>query len=186
MRIISGKYGRRKINQKLPAGIRPTTDSCKETIFNIVNNMIDLSGISVLDLFAGSGLLGMEALSRGANHCTFTDKSFKSVQYIKSIADYLNVPEEAYQVIKIDAKKYLNAASENKLKFDLIFVDPPYSLSIVNDISTQIVDKELLSDSGILVIESPLEISGVNINHLEHIYHKIFGETKIDLLRLMN
>jgi 16S rRNA (guanine966-N2)-methyltransferase len=124
MRIISGKFGGRRINAKIPAGVRPTLDSARETIFNILNNLIDFEDIRVLDLFAGSGMLGFEALSRGARECYSIEKSRKTFAFIKKSAEELEIDKGSFHLINADATKFLNKLKEEQIKFDLIFMDP--------------------------------------------------------------
>ncbi|MDQ3194032.1 MAG: RsmD family RNA methyltransferase [Bacteroidota bacterium] len=120
MRIISGVYKGRKLISPDSDMIRPTSDRAKETLFNILNNRINFEGMLCLDLFCGTGNLGLECISRGASMCYFVDKKTELVT--KNIA-LLGVQEKS-KVIKSDAVYFLNSASSNK--FDLVFCDPPY------------------------------------------------------------
>ncbi len=178
MRIISGKYKGFRLDKKLPTGIRPTTDSTKETIFNILNNLIDFSGISVCDLFAGAGGLGFEALSRGARHCTFVDRSGKAVRFIKTFAEHLGLNESEFVCIKTDAFKYLDKYATLG-KHDLIFLDPPYEKHIINTVVNKITEKNILETGGIIVAESCVGDGLVLPEGFELINHKIFGSTQV-------
>ena len=183
MRIISGKFKGRRFDKKLPAGIRPSTDSSKETLFNILENNFDFDDKRVCDLFAGSGNLGFEALSRGAKFCTFVDRNRKAIEYIKDIAEQLKLDNKQYECIKHDALKLLRKFSEENITFDLIFIDPPYDLRLGNKVIHEITDKNLLADSGIIINESIISDGLILPAGLEVLSHKIFGTTQIHIIR---
>lgn len=127
MRIISGIYKGRKLVSPDTKKVRPTSDRAKETLFNILNNIIDFEGISCLDLFCGSGALGLEAVSRGAEKCVFADRDISTV--LKNIS-VLKAEENCF-TYKGDAVNYISSVSE---KFDLIFCDPPYDFDKYDEI----------------------------------------------------
>jgi 16S rRNA (guanine966-N2)-methyltransferase len=132
VRIIGGKYrGRRLTFPDLP-GLRPTPDRVRETLFNWL--MHDIHGACVLDLFAGSGALGVEALSRGASHVTFVEKDSKASRIIRENLDYLKALSSHYEVHQADALIYLaslSALTACNAKFDLIFLDPPFGKDLL-------------------------------------------------------
>ena len=183
MRIISGKFKGRRFDRKLPAGIRPSTDSTKETLFNILENNFDFEGKKVCDLFAGSGNLGFEALSRGAKFCTFIDRSSKAIDYIQHIAERLKLNEKEYKCIKYDALKFLKKLAEENRTCDLFFIDPPYDLRLGNKVIHEISDKNLLADSGMIINESIISDGLILPVGLEILSHKIFGTTQIHIIR---
>ncbi len=122
MRIIAGIYkGRILKSPSEKSNIRPTTDRARETIFNILKNKIDFENKSCLDLFCGTGSLGLEFISRGGNKCTFVDTCIKT---IKENINILKI-EKKYEIIKMDVIKYLKLC--NKYEYNLAFADPPYS-----------------------------------------------------------
>ena len=132
--------------QKEKGGFRPTTDRAKETLFNVLNNLIDFDGISCLDLFAGSGSIGFEALSRGAAHCDFVDISAKYMKLIERTAKELKVDEQI-RLFCYDAMGFLD---ENKAaSYDLIFADPPYQYSDYD----LLMNKVFYISFGIFVLE---------------------------------
>jgi 16S rRNA (guanine(966)-N(2))-methyltransferase RsmD len=140
MRIIGGKYRSRRIyspgssgsyEKKETEGFRPTTDRAKETLFNVLNNIIDFESVSCLDLFAGSGALGFETLSRGAQNAVFVESSIKQLSFINKTISELKCEEKAI-VVRSDAVKYLLEA-EGKY-FDIIFADPPYDYHLYEDL----------------------------------------------------
>ena len=150
MRIISGKYKSRRIHtpggkggQKEHSikanlsGFRPTTDRAKETLFNVLNNIIDFDSVTCLDLFAGTGALGLEALSRGASECAFIDSSEKHCLNIQKTAAELGCSENA-EIIRSDALKFL-LENENNY-FDIIFADPPYTYESYNELVAAVLN----------------------------------------------
>lgn len=153
MRVIAGKA--RRLNLVAPnEKVRPTTDRTKETLFNIINN--DIPGAKVLDLFAGSGALGIEALSRGADGCWFFDNYKDSIDCIKINLEHTKLIEKA-RVFKYDYVKALETLGFEKRQFNLIFIDPPYNMGLEDKAITKIQELDLLADDGIIVIESDLK-----------------------------
>ena len=146
MRIISGDFGSRRIKIPRNLTIRPTTDQAKEGIFNIISNKVDLVGLKILDLFSGSGMVGLEFISRGAK-VTFVEKNVQCVKHISSTLNELNITSK---IIKQDVFKFLSNCNSN---FDIIFADPPYSFNeedykkLIN-----LVENNFLNDSSILFI----------------------------------
>ena len=125
MRVISGKYKRRLLSLDPKADhLRPTGDRVKENLFNILQPELTIESV-VLDLFCGSGSLGIEALSRGARHCVFVDKHPKSLSSVKNNLQSLSVPEEDYTIVSCDADSFLHHPQH--FLFDLVLVDPPYN-----------------------------------------------------------
>ena len=151
MRVISGTARGTKLNSIESLSTRPTLDRVKEPLFSIIQQYIVDS--EVLDLFAGSGALGIESLSRGAKHCSFCDKSPASVRMLKQNIEKTKLTEKATIFIG-DYKKYLKQLNN---KFDIIFIDPPYKLNIgVNSIKL-ILEYNLLAKDGIIVLETDEE-----------------------------
>ena len=162
MRVISGKSRGTKLKSQEGLETRPTLDRVKESLFNIISN--DLLDAKVLDLFAGSGALGIEALSRSAKMAVFCDKSNDAIKIIKENLEKTNLKENAVVV-----NKDYKACIENlKEQFDIIFLDPPYKSSFAIEATKMIVDLNLLSKDGIIVIETDeeieKEISEIDIN----------------------
>lgn len=149
MRVIGGLYKGRTLKSAGKLDLRPATDRVKETIFNILQNKLQLNESAVLDLFAGTGSLGIEALSRGAAHVTFVDNSINSIQLIKDNIAMFNCIEKC-DLLKTDALKYIEKAAN---KYDLIFADPPYAYKNISLIPEKIFINELLKQDGFLVIE---------------------------------
>lgn len=150
MRIISGIYRGRQFKAKAPSGVRPTADAVKESIFNVLNNLIDFNELSVLDICAGTGALGFEALSRGAGYCNFIEKNPRTARYISNIATEFNIPAPKYSITVQDAIKALVSIED---KFNLIFFDPPYFENLYDAVIKLISEKKILDEEGVFVIE---------------------------------
>ena len=148
MRVISGTA--RGLKLVSPAGLdtRPTLDRVKEALFSILAP--ELRGAAVLDLFAGSGALSFEAISRGAARAVLLDKDKRSVEIIRKNAESLGF-EAQCEIRNEDCFIYAERTGE---KFDIIFLDPPYNKGIIEPVLDKIAKKELLADGGIIVLES--------------------------------
>ncbi|GGI41515.1 methyltransferase [Mammaliicoccus stepanovicii] len=149
LRVIGGKYKRLHIKTIEGQSTRPTTDKVKENIFN---RLQDIEG-NGLDLFAGSGGLGIEALSRGLHKVIFIDGNFKATKMINQNLNTLKIPQEHYEVYKNDALRALKALSKRKIKFDYIFLDPPYKKDLINKSLEKIAEFDLLNANGTIVCE---------------------------------
>tara|TARA_R110000850_G_scaffold277086_1_gene422330 strand:+ start:57282 stop:57818 length:537 start_codon:yes stop_codon:yes gene_type:complete len=149
MRIISGKYKGKRLMAPRNLPVRPTTDFAKEGLFNILNNRVHFSDISVLDLFAGTGNISFEFASRGTTELTAVDIDHGCTQYIKKISDEL---EFNIQVIKSDVFSFLE---KNRQPFDIIFADAPYVFDHTQfaEIVSRVQQHALLKDDGFLIIE---------------------------------
>ncbi|MCL2827528.1 MAG: 16S rRNA (guanine(966)-N(2))-methyltransferase RsmD [Oscillospiraceae bacterium] len=146
MRIISGTARGRKLKEPDGLKIRPTTDRVKEALFNVIQ--FDIPGRRVLDLFAGSGQLGIECLSRGAISCDFVDTSLAAVQLVRENLKRTELPDgEVYQN---DAISFLQRGGQ----YDLVLLDPPYDLKQLDDILRKIVQIDILNKNGIIVCET--------------------------------
>jgi 16S rRNA (guanine(966)-N(2))-methyltransferase RsmD len=124
MRIISGRFKSRRLKATPPAGIRPTSDKLKETVFNILGASVE--GTTFLDGCAGMGGIGIEALSRGASMVYFVDQSRKACQIIRENLKSLGIAE-GYKVLEMDLAKALDLCARDGIEFDIAFVDPPYN-----------------------------------------------------------
>lgn len=146
MRIISGKKRGLKLETLAGENTRPTLDRVREALFSILGGNCD--GLEVLDLFAGSGALGLEAVSRGAKHATFIEKSNEAFAVLNTNIKKLNMPE-CTTSLKQDAMVFLKCG---KKKYDLIFLDPPYKNTILNDILIELINH--CEKNATLVIET--------------------------------
>ena len=130
--------------------VRPTTDRVKESLFNMINSYMMDSNI--LDLFAGTGSLGIECLSRGANKCVFVDLSKDSISIIKSNIKKARV-EDTSIVLNVDYKSAISSLKTKNEKFDVIFMDPPYYKNMFDDALSRVDEGNLLREDGIVVVE---------------------------------
>lgn len=149
MRVITGTLRGRKLAEPQGLDIRPTADQVKEAIFNIIQG--DVEGRSCLDLFAGTGQLGIEALSRGAKDCVFVDQSRTAVQLVRQNLQKCGLEQRVYQT---DALRYLESAEQ----YDLIFLDPPYHMGLYGEVLSRIKAFDKLRTGGIIVVESSAEL----------------------------
>ena len=160
MRIVGGKYRHRLIVYPDDAThTRPTKDRVREAIFSAIG---DISNYNVLDLYAGSGAMGIEALSRGASHCVFVDSSLIAIKTIKENVSNLKIPENEYEIIK---NRDLVAIDSFKEKFDLIILDPPYEEGQYETIVNLLKEKDLISENAIIVMEANRPIVLENIDY---------------------
>lgn len=151
MRIISGKYGRRRFDVPSSFSARPTTDFAKENLFNVINNLLDLEGLDALDLFAGTGSISFELLSRECRSVTSVEKNNAHASFIAKVAKELKT--DSLNLIRGDVFRYLQSAP--KQGFDFIFADPPYALKELPEVPTLVFERDLLREGGIFVMEHP-------------------------------
>lgn len=180
MRIISGIYGGLQLVSKIPPNIRPTTDLSRESLFNVISNLIDFTSIRVLDLFAGTGALGIEAISRGALFVDFVDNSNRSTSVIKMNLEKLKIDRKKYIIHKQDVTKML----KNELvSYDLIFADPPYDVHCFEEVVHNILHNRTLQDDGMIVYELSSTQSVIVPDEIEIIKTKKFGKSKFYFLK---
>ena len=151
MRVITGTARGRKLRELPGMDTRPTTDKVKESIFNIVQ--FDVEGRRVLDLFAGTGQLGIEALSRGAERCVFVDASREAVKVVKENVELTGFENQS-RVQQGDAIAFLTSCRE---KFALCFLDPPYASDLLDKALEKIADIDIMAENGIIVCESAID-----------------------------
>lgn len=151
MRVIAGSA--RSLNLVAPKGmeVRPTTDRIKETLFNILSPRVFDS--SFLDMFAGSGAIGIEALSRGARECVFVENSQASVQAIKENLAHTKLDSSA-QIVICDCVAAVSRLASSKRKFDIIFMDPPYNHELEKKVLEEITKSDILSKEGLIIVEA--------------------------------
>ncbi|MBR5218183.1 MAG: 16S rRNA (guanine(966)-N(2))-methyltransferase RsmD [Clostridia bacterium] len=147
MRVISGTARGRRLVTKPGEDTRPTADRVKEAVFSMLQNRIYAS--RVLDLFAGSGALGIEALSRGAEHAVFVEKDSEAARVVEKNLKDTRLWDKS-RLIKGDALVYLSGAKES---FDIIFIDPPYAAGLYGDVFSLICSGGLLAPDGIIISE---------------------------------
>jgi len=145
MRVITGTARGRRLKEPKNMDIRPTTDKVKESIFNILQ--FDIEGRRVLDLFAGTGQLGIEALSRGAKSATFVDESNEAIKIVKENLEQCKLKGD---VVRENAVTFLGQCG----KYDVVFLDPPYASGLMDAALLKIIQFDILADGGIIICET--------------------------------
>ena len=179
MRIITGTARGTKLKTLEGKETRPTTEMCKEGVFSAIQ--FELHDRIVLDLFGGSGQMALEALSRGAERAVIIDSSRAACEIIKENAQKTKLMKQC-RVVTADWKEYIRGAS-GKEKFDLVFLDPPYQVGILDEILHRLQYSELLSEGAIIVCESdkdgiPSEIEGFTSKQYR------YGKTHVTMFRV--
>lgn len=168
MRIIGGNYRGRRIEPPSNFKARPTTDFAREGLFNILNNRIDFESVSVLDLFSGTGSISYEFASRGAENVHLVEKDKIHIAGIRRIIKELGF--ENIRAIHIDVKAYLKTCS---VKYDVVFADPPYDLSWLNELPDIVMMSGVVKEDGVFILEHPRGSSFTN--HRSFIEHRNYG-----------
>ncbi len=181
MRIISGKFKSRRLEYPKTKDVRPTMDRVKESMFNMIGRNIE--GKTVLSIFAGSGSLGFEALSRGAKHVMFIDLHPESLKAIKDNQATLGIASSDVEIIKGNALSYIEILKRRGRIFDYIFIDPPYYQDLIKKTLLKLEGFDILAPFSYLVIEhakdEPVPLSNVfNI-----INSKRFGATQVTICK---
>ncbi len=179
MRIISGLYRGQQIESPPGDHVRPTGDRVRENIFNILDNKFGFDDKIVTEFFAGSGALGIEALSRGAAHCSFIDSDVRSVKTIESNAKKLKIEPKKFSVIKTEALKFISSDSADHI--DFIFADPPYDWKKFDQFYTLLASQEIFNGS-VLMYESE---KNYKLGFDEFLFdERSYGITKISFFKV--
>ncbi len=178
MRVISGKFKGRTLKGDRIKGTRPTMDKIKESLFAILQSKVETA--ICLDLFAGSGSLGIEAISNGASFCYLVDKNKESYEAVKENIKVLKI-EEQTKVMLMDYEKALSYFKDNNIKFDLIFLDPPYQNDILNSVLAYINDNHLLLPNGQVICEFMDDGLKEEYGNLKMIKIKKYGDKTIKI-----
>lgn len=179
MRIIGGKYRSRVLAEFAGENVRPTSDRAREALFNIL--ALKIYGARVLDLFAGSGALGIESLSRGAKEVVFNDFSKDSIAIVKKNLTTLKIPVGGGEA-KVVQGDYLACLEQARGQFDLIFIDPPYRMEYGEKALKKIAEKGLLSENGIAVYERDIPFEG-EIEGLEKYDERKYGKAYLSFFK---
>lgn len=178
MRVISGKYKSRRFDVPRSFKARPTTDFAKENLFNVLcNNYIDFDELTALDLFAGTGSIGMELLSRGCSEVISVEKDRAHIKFISSVKKELS--DDNWKLLKGDALKFIETCDR---KFDFIFADPPYMLPELPKIPEMILSRDMLTDGGIFVMEHGRDNDFSELPHF--VEHREYGSVNFSIFRL--
>ncbi|MCM1504769.1 MAG: 16S rRNA (guanine(966)-N(2))-methyltransferase RsmD [Muribaculum sp.] len=177
MRIIRGKFGRRRFNVPTNISARPTTDFARENIFNVIDNMIDLEGRDALDLFAGTGAISFEFLSRECKSVTAVEKAATQYRFIKEVAQQLNANN--LNLIRGDVFKFIATCDK---KFDIIFADPPYDLPNFGDIPGLILNSDMLKEGTIVIVEHSKAYDFSSLPHF--LEHRAYGSVNFSIFQI--
>lgn len=153
MRVVAGKARSLQLVTVPGMDVRPTTDRIKETLFNMIAN--EVPGSRFLDLFAGSGGIGIEALSRGAEHAVFVDKNRASIQCIRKNLDHVKMNTDA-SVLQMDAIAAITQLEQKKEVFDIVFMDPPYDCLLEKEVLLRLADSKIISEDTLIITEASL------------------------------
>jgi 16S rRNA (guanine966-N2)-methyltransferase len=154
MRIISGIYGGRIVKAPNSKLVRPTTDKVKETLYNILVNQMDFEGIKVCDIYAGSGSLGLEALSRGASEVHFVEKNFPVQKNLLENIKSLGAEKECH-IFKMEAIAFAKMSLHDK--YDLILADPPFFKDDIHAVIRNLLEKNFLNEEGRIIVERSIQ-----------------------------
>lgn len=190
MQITSGRLKGTIIGPMPYDGVRPTTDRMRQAIFNALSGLIDFSStdVHVLDLCAGTGALGLEAISRGASHCIFVEKNALVAEMIRKTMDKCGVNSTDSPIAVSDAVSFLQGMSSEQYpkempkQWDCIFCDPPYAARILNPVTDAIIAQQALKPGGIYVAEHD-RIETISQQVLKHITTLAFGVTLVDIFQ---
>lgn len=178
MKIISGIYKGRNLSGFDIDGTRPTMDRVKESLFAMIQDNIKES--IVLDLFSGSGNLGIEALSEGAKEAYLVDKNIKACKIMKENITKIGIKNA--NILNVDYKKALMYFKDNNIKFDVIFLDPPYNTDLIDKSINLISNYNLLNDQGKIICESNVLDKIIYNNNYQKIKEKKYGDKWVVIL----
>lgn len=178
MKVVSGKF--RGLNLKaVPSNnTRPTSAKVKEAVFSMLSPYLN-DGVA-LDLFAGTGSLGIEAVSRGYEKAYLVDKAYKAINTIKENVEKTHA-EDSFVVMKSSATEALQKMASDGVKFDLVFLDPPYRMKITEQIIKDMVTNDLLAEDAIIVDETDYDIDLTDFERIDLIKEKRYKDTKVAL-----
>ena len=178
MRIVGGKYKGQRISAPKGLATRPTTDRTRESLFNILGNRISFDGLRVLDLFAGSGALGLEAISRGASYCLFVDESSAARGSIRQNVENLQLTG----VTKIFRRDAVKLGSPGAIQpFDLVFADPPYTKGLGEKAAKIAAQNGWFCEHGIFILEEAKDSYPEQIRGFNCLDRRDYGDTAIGL-----
>ena len=183
MRVISGILKGRKIYGYDIEGTRPTMDRVKESVFGSIQDYI--KDAMVLDLFAGSGNLGIEAISNGCKYCYFVDNNIKCIDIINKNINNFNIKDKS-RVLYVDYNKGIKFFNEKNIKFDIIFIDPPYDYHNINKCINNIIKYNILNNSGLLILEYRDDKIDIDNNLFKIKNNKRYGDKFIYILQKSN
>ncbi|BBF42057.1 ribosomal RNA small subunit methyltransferase D [Lachnospiraceae bacterium KM106-2] len=170
MRVIAGKARRLQLKTVESMAVRPTTDRIKETLFNMINT--DVCDCLFLDLFAGSGAIGIEALSRGAKSVTFVEKDSLALSCIRENLKTTHLEEDAV-IMAADVLSAINTLDKKQQAYDIIFMDPPYNKLLEKDVLEQLENSSVINEDTLIIVEASLE---TDMDYVENMNYEIIKE----------
>jgi len=190
MQITSGRLKGASIGPVQYDGVRPTTDRMRQAIFNALSHHIDFASpnVEVLDICAGTGALGLEAISRGARHCIFVEKNALVAEVMRKTMDKCGVSKEESPIAVSDAIAFLQGITSEKYpddmpkQWDCIFCDPPYAARLLNPVTDAIIKNKALKPGGLFVAEHD-RIETITQHSLTHLTTLVFGVTLVDIFQ---
>ena len=175
MRIISGIYGRRRFEVPSSFKARPTTDFAKENLFNVLSNQMDFEGITALDLFAGTGSISYEVLSRECKSVVSVEKNAAHARFIAKVIQDLKA--ENHTLIRGDVFRFLPTLAPES--FDFIFADPPYAMKELAQVPELVSQRRLLRPGGVFVMEHPKTVDFSHLAGFEQ--HRVYGSVNFSV-----
>ncbi|MDE7024709.1 MAG: RsmD family RNA methyltransferase [Paramuribaculum sp.] len=175
MRIIRGKYGRRRFDVPSNITARPTTDFARENIFNVIENIIDLENINAVDLFAGTGAVTFELLSRGAARVTAVEKASTQFRFIAKVAQQLGCTDDL-TLVRGDVFRYLASVSSPA---QFVWADPPYDLPRFAEIPKLVLESSLMMPGSVFVLEHSKKYDFSNLPHFSE--HRAYGSVNFSI-----
>ncbi|MCD6179367.1 MAG: 16S rRNA (guanine(966)-N(2))-methyltransferase RsmD [Bacteroidales bacterium] len=176
MRIISGYFKGKRFTLPKNLKLRPTTDMAKESLFNVINNLVDFEDIDALDLFSGTGSISYELVSRGVNSVLSVEQNGQHARFIESIIDKLEM--ENMRILKMDVFQFIKT---NKRAFDFVFADPPYDMPELNTLPNLVFSSNLLQVDGMFVLEHPKHTSFTE--HPNFFDHRKYGNVNFTFFK---
>lgn len=174
MRIIRGKYGRRRFDVPTNITARPTTDFARENIFNVLDNYVDYEGMTALDLFSGTGAVSFEFLSRGCASVTSVEKASLQQRFISRVVAELGA--EGHSLVRGDALRFISSATT---AYDIIFADPPYDMDGFGDIPDKILNSALVKPGTVFIMEHSRKY---DFSHLPgFVEHRAYGSVNFSI-----
>lgn len=177
MRIIRGKFGRRRFDVPTNITARPTTDFARENLFNVLENLVDIEDANVLDLFAGTGAISFEFLSRDCKSVTSVEKATTQYNFIKKVAQQLNVSN--MRLIKGDVVKFLSTCDT---PFDIVFADPPYNLPDFGEIPGLILGSKAVAPGTLVVVEHSKAFDFSSLPGF--VDHRVYGSVNFSIFQV--
>ena len=177
MRIIRGKFGRRRFDVPTNITARPTTDFARENIFNVLENLVDFEDCDALDIFAGTGAVSFEFLSRECRSVTAVEKARTQQSFIAKVAKELGV--DNFTLVRGDALHFIDAAPG---KYDLVFADPPYDMEGFGEIPGKILNSGMLKPGAVFVMEHSKKYDFSDLPHFRE--HRAYGSVNFSIFEI--